>query len=63
MVFTVRQLTEKVFEHHTKQYIIFVDLKKAYDSVPREALWGVLKKLGSPDLIIDIIRSFHHHQI
>ena len=61
MVFTVRQLTEKAFEHHTKQYIIFVDLKKAYDSVPREALWVVLKKLGAPDLIIDIIRSFHQN--
>ena len=59
MIFVVRQLAEKAFEHHTKQFFIFVDLRKAYDSVPREALWIVLKKLGVPDLLVEIIRSFH----
>jgi len=34
MIFTVRQLVDKVIEHHTKQFLVFVDLKKAYDSVP-----------------------------
>ena len=33
MIFTIRQLTEKVIEHRAKQYFVFVDLKKAYDSV------------------------------
>ena len=42
-----------------KQYLIFVDLRKAYDSVPREAMWVALRKLGVPDLLVDIIRSFH----
>ena len=40
-------------------YLIFVDLKKAYDSVPCEALWVSLRKLGVPDHLMDIIRSFH----
>ena len=39
MMFTLRQLMEKSVEHRTKQFIIFVDLRKAYDSVPRTALW------------------------
>ena len=39
MVFVVRQLAEKAVEHHTKQFFVFVDLCKAYDSVPREAMW------------------------
>ena len=51
----------KAFEHHMKQYFIFVDLRKAYDSVPRVALWTTLKKLGVPYLLVDIIRSFHQH--
>ena len=27
-------------------FVMFVDLKKAYDSVPRNALWTVLAKYG-----------------
>ena len=59
MIFTVRQLMEKATEHRAKQFLLFVDLKKAYDSVPRTALWRALEKLGVPDLVIVIIRSFH----
>ena len=45
MTFTVRQLVEKSIEHTTKLYIIFVDLRKAYDSVQREALWGSFEEI------------------
>jgi len=47
MVFTVRQLVEKSWEHTEKSFITLVGLKKAYDSVPRETMWKVLSKLGS----------------
>ena len=40
-------------------FLLFVDFKKAYDFVPHSALWCALRKLGMPDLLIDIIRSFH----
>ena len=59
MIFAIRQSTEKAIEHRAKQYLVFVDLKKAYDSVPHEALWVALRKLGVLDHLIDIIRSFH----
>ena len=59
MVFVARQLAEKAVEHHTKHFFVFVDLGKAYDSVPREAMWMVLKKLGVPDVLVEIVMSFH----
>ena len=36
-----------------------VTLKKAYDSVPRQALWRVLRKLGVQDTLMNLIESFH----
>ena len=48
MIFVARQLIEKTIEHESELYILFVDLKKAYDSIPRVALWRVLEKLFVP---------------
>ena len=59
MIFTVRQLVEKSWEHKSKAFLTFIDLKKAYDSVPRKAMWLALGKLGVPERIIHLIRSFH----
>ena len=39
--------------------MVFVDLTKAFDTVNRDALWKVLKKLGIPDEMLNIIISFH----
>ena len=61
MIFTVRQLTEKVIEHRAKEFLDFVDLKKAYDLVPREGLWTALEKLGMPEELIGIMRCFHEN--
>ena len=59
MIFVVRQLAEKAIEHNSNQYLVFVDLRKAYDSVPHSALWIALRKLGVPDDLITLIKSFH----
>ena len=59
MTFTIRQLVEKSWEHKGKVFFSFIDLKKAYDSVPREGLWTALRKLGVPDRTINLINSFH----
>ena len=51
-VFSGRQHVEKTFEHRQKTFCVFVDLRKAYDSVPRQALWLALLKLGVlPDVV------------
>ena len=62
MVFSVRQLLEKTIEHTAKGFFVFIDLKKAYDSVPRECLWQVLSRAGVPPLMLAVIRSFHHER-
>ena len=58
MIFTVQQLGGEGLG----AYKFSVDLKKAYDSVPRDAMWVALGKLGVPvvsELTVQLISSFH----
>ena len=55
VIFVARQLVEKAQEHHSDLFVLFVDLKKAYDLVPRPALWRVLERLRIPSTMIYII--------
>ena len=59
MIFTVHQLIEKSWEHKSKAFFTFIDLKKAYDSIPRKAMWLALGKLGVLERIIHPTKSFH----
>jgi len=42
MNFAASQIMEKTWEHGDcdRLFLLFVDLKKAYDSVPKAALWA-----------------------
>jgi hypothetical protein len=59
MIFAARQIQEKCQEQHQDLYMVFIDLTKAFDSVHREGLWKILKKIGCPQKFVNIIRSFH----
>ena len=59
MIFAARQLVEKCREHDDALFVLFVDLRKAYDSVPRSALLNVLERCGVPPTMLSIIKSFH----
>ena len=59
MIFSLRQVAEKVREKNEELYMVFIDLTKAFDTVNRDALWKVLKKLGIPDNLLNVIISFH----
>ena len=59
MIYCARQLVEKAIEHNTKIFMLFIDLRKAYDSIPHQALWCALKKYGIPQSMLKVICSLH----
>ncbi|KAK7872160.1 hypothetical protein R5R35_001726 [Gryllus longicercus] len=59
MIFTLRQIQEKVKEKHSSLYATFVDLRKAFDMVNRHAQWKILLKFGCPQKLVNIIADLH----
>mmetsp|Transcript_64854 Transcript_64854/g.193832 ORF Transcript_64854/g.193832 Transcript_64854/m.193832 type:complete len:601 (-) Transcript_64854:243-2045(-) len=58
-IFTVRQLIAKRREHGLETWILFIDLVKAFDRVPRELLWQVMLKYGVPPKIVSLLIALH----
>eukprot|EP00106_Octopus_bimaculoides_P000104 XP_014767546.1 PREDICTED: RNA-directed DNA polymerase from mobile element jockey-like [Octopus bimaculoides] len=59
MVFAARHLQEKCQEQNVDLYSTYIDLTKAFDTVSREGLWGILAKYGCPRKFITIVRQLH----
>ena len=58
-IWLVRQLIEKSIEHDCAVHICFVDLEKAFDSVPREILRLLLKERGIEEQVVQLIVDIH----
>ena len=57
--FSVKLAMKKRREHGQETWILFLDLVKAFDRVPREMLWAVLEKFGVPPKLINILKALH----
>ena len=52
-------LQEKHREFGKELHVVFVDLEKGYDRVPRELIWYSLRRKGVPEAYINIIRDMY----
>ena len=59
LLFTMRQLSEKVVEKDKKMVLSCVDLVKAYDRVGSDKLWKVLEEYGVMGRLLRAIRSLY----
>jgi hypothetical protein len=59
-LFILRILTEQARFQKKKLYTCFVDLKKTFDTVPRDLLWQVLEGLGISGRVLECLRSMYH---
>jgi sorting nexin-29 len=55
-IFFIWQILQKKFEYTGTVYQLFVDFKKAYDSVRREVLYNILIESGIPMKLVWLIK-------
>jgi hypothetical protein len=55
-IFCIRQILEKKWEYNEAVHQLFIDFKKAYDSVRREALYNILAEFGIPKKLVRLIK-------
>jgi hypothetical protein len=54
-IFCIRQILEKKWEYNETVHQLFIDFKKAYDSVRRDILYNIFIEFGIP---IELVRMF-----
>ena len=52
-------LQEKYLDKRKELHIVFVDLEKAYDRIPRDLIWWSLRKRGLEEHYITVIRGMY----
>jgi hypothetical protein len=55
-IFYIWQILDKKWEYNGMVHQLFVDLKKAYDSVKREVLYNILLEFGIPKKLVRLIK-------
>jgi hypothetical protein len=55
-VFYIFQILEKKWEYNGTVHQLFIDFKKAYDSVRRQALYNILIEFGIPRKLVGLIK-------
>ena len=58
-IFVVRQLQKKYLATNKRLYMVFVELEKASDRVPRKVIWWALRKLGVDEWIVRLVQGMY----
>ena len=60
-IFCLRQLMEKFREKQRDLHMVFIDLEKAYDRVPRQEIWRSLREKMVPEKCVRMIQEMYRN--
>ena len=58
-IFILRNIIEQVIEWNANLYVCFVDFEKAFDSIDRGILWGIMGEYGIPLKLITMVKAMY----
>lgn len=56
-IFSIRNVLQKSWDRDKNMYLAFLDLKSAFDSVPREEIWNALRAKNVLRSLVEAIKS------
>jgi Reverse transcriptase (RNA-dependent DNA polymerase) len=62
-IFLIRQLMERYREQKNDLHMIFIDLEKAYDKIPRNIMWWALKRKLVPTKYVTLIKDMYTNAV
>lgn len=60
-IFTLRQILEHRHTYHRPTVTVFLDIRAAFDSIDRVALWNCLHRIGVPWKYVQLIKAMYLH--
>ena len=58
-IVALRLLAVRRREYRQPLYAAYIDLRAAFDSLERNSLWNILKTIGIPPKLVDIIKTLY----
>jgi len=62
-IFCLKQLSEKSISYGQDTCLTFVDLRKAYDTVPMNKLWNVMRVAGTKAIYVKAVKHFYENNV
>ena len=62
-IFLIRQVMERFREQKKDLHLVFIDLEKAYDKIPRNVMWWFLDKHKVPSKYVTLIKDMYNNVV
>ena len=62
-LFLIRQVMERLREHKKDLHLVFIDLEKTYDKIPKNVTWWSLDKHKVPSNYVTLIKDMYNNVV